>query len=233
MLFAAREALGMAKKRKLFMAHAGELAHRLVRSVRPDALVAELAKSYASKNKRHGVVDSPARIRELEQTIGREAIMVMLTEIRRLLPAALGAANRPDGEASVFAAMFQDEFEKALLRALDWPAAEAAAEQEAFLRDLEMYQRHFSANGEKRDRVSPFYDRCALLLDPSMMEAARRAAAGFQAQLQRRAARILGQLGSALERKRQPTRRKGTGRAKTAPKANRTAPRHHSRHRKK
>src|SRR6267154_2160393 len=35
----------MAKQRKLFITHAGELAHRLVRAVRPHGMIADFAKS--------------------------------------------------------------------------------------------------------------------------------------------------------------------------------------------
>jgi hypothetical protein len=191
----------MPKNRKLFITHASELAHRLVRAVRPDALIAEFAKSYALKHRRHGVVDHPARVRELEQTLGREAILVMLAEIHRILPPALGAGDGArDSEKAAFARMFQDEFEKALERALDWPPAEAAAEREAFARDLEIYERpptltNSGPDGSPQNHFSPFYDRCALLLDSSMMETARAAAAEFETHLASKAAEIVSQLG--------------------------------------
>jgi hypothetical protein len=208
--FAANEQTKMAKTRKLFVAHASELAHRLVRWVRPDALISEFAKSYARKHRRHGVVDDTARIRELEQTLGRESILVMLAEIHRVMPTALGAGRNgfSDPERAKFARMFQDEFETALHRALDWPASEAAAEREAFARDLEMYEQTSEINAplstdpDKRD--SPFYDRCALLLDPSMMEVARSAAAAFEKQLVSAAAEIVAQLGTGGESRSKP-----------------------------
>jgi hypothetical protein len=192
----------MATRRKLFMAHAGELAHLLVRAVRPHAMIADFARAYALKHHRVGVVDEPLHLRELESTLGREAILVMVAEVHRLFPAALGARKgRPlEPEELAFARMFWPEFMTALGRALEWRPEEAAAEREALDRDLLMYRRWaerspFPGAPGPQDAMSPFYDRCALLLDPSTMEEARRAAAVFEKKLVSAAARIIGQLG--------------------------------------
>jgi hypothetical protein len=194
----------MAKQRKLFIAHAGELAHRLVRAVRPHGLIADFAKSYAQRHGRVGVVDEPERVRELESTMGREAVLVMVAEVHRLLPGALGARRgRPlEPEEAAFAELFWPEFLASLGRALEWPAAEFTAEREALDRDLLMYRRWaertaYSGALSAQTQVSPFYDRCALLLDPSMMEEARHASAEFEKEVVRAAARIIGQLGRA------------------------------------
>ena len=68
----------MARQRKLFITHAGALAHHLVRAVRPHAMIADFARSYAQRHGRACVVDEPGRVRELESTLGREAILVMV-----------------------------------------------------------------------------------------------------------------------------------------------------------
>jgi len=194
----------MAAQRKLFITHAGELAHRLVRAVRPQGLIADFAKSYARRHGRVGVVDEPERVRELESTMGREAVLVMVAEVHRLLPGALGARKgRPlEPEEAAFAELFWPEFLASLGRVLEWPAAEFTAEREALDRDLLMYRRWseraaFPGAVPEQTQVSPFYDRCALLLDPSMMEEARHAAAEFEKEVVRAAARIMGQLGRA------------------------------------
>jgi hypothetical protein len=192
----------MARQRKLFITHAGALAHHLVRAVRPHAMIADFAKSYARQHGRTGVVDEPGRVRELESTLGREAILVMVAEVHRLLPATLGARKgRPlEPEEAAFAQMFWPEFMAALGRMLEWAPDEAASEREALDRDLLMYRRWserapFPGAPVPQDGISPFLDRCALLLDPSTMEEARQAAAGFEKELVHAAARIIGQLG--------------------------------------
>lgn len=192
----------MSRQRKLFITHAGALAHRLVRTVRPHGMIADFAGTYARRHNRLGVVDEPQHVRELESTLGREAVLVMVAEVHRLLPATLGARKgRPLApEEAAFAQMFWPEFITALGRMLEWPPDDVASEREAFDRDLLMYRRWserapFPGAPVPPDGVSPFLDRCALLLDSSTMEEARPAAAGFQKELVRAAARILGQLG--------------------------------------
>ena len=192
----------MPRHRRLLITHAGELAHRLVRAVRPHGMVAEFAASYARQHHRKGVVDEPNRLRELEATLGREAILVMTAEVLRLLPAALGArkGHTLAPEEAALAAMFVPEFRKALVRSLDWRAEDFESEQENFDRDLRMYQHWIDRQAAARgiadlEGTSPFLDRCALLLDPPTMEQARQAAEKFERELVKTAASILGRLG--------------------------------------
>jgi hypothetical protein len=214
----------VARPRKLFVAHAGELAHRLVRAVRPHGLVASFASSYARRHGRAGVVDEPGHIHELESTLGREAVLVMVAEIQRLFPSVLGARkSRPlEPEQAAFAKLFWPEFMGALGRALEWPPSEAAAEREAFDRDLLMYrrwtEREVFPGALAGLATSPFYDRCALLLDPATMETARAAAAEFERQLVRTAASILGHLGQAPDGRSRPARGPARTRKRPLPK---------------
>jgi hypothetical protein len=201
----------MAKQRKLFITHAGELAHRLVRAVRPHGMIADFASSYARKHHRVGVVDEPNRLHELEETLGREAILIMVAEVLRLMPSALGAHKKktPSPEEAAFSRMFFSEFMTALTRALEWPADDFDSEQADFDRDLLMYRRWFERglaldDGGSREGISPFLDRCALLLDPSTMEEAREAAGTFEKVLAAEASRIFAQLGRAGTERHQP-----------------------------
>jgi hypothetical protein len=206
----------MAKQRKLFVTHAGELAHRLVRAVRPHGMIVNFATSYARRHHRVGVVDEPNRVRELESTLGREAILIMVAEVLRLMPSALGGRKGiPLGtEEAAFFQMFQSEFMTALGRALEWPADELDSEQEAFDRDLLMYRRWFERvltldARLPQEGISPFLDRCALLLDPSTMEKAREAAAKFEKEITAAAAHIfelLGRSGSERAHKQKTSR---------------------------
>jgi hypothetical protein len=217
----------VATRRKLFLTHAGELAHRFVREVGRDGLVAHFVRSYAERHGRPGLLSDPARLPELASTIGREALLVMAADVRRLLPQAFARGPkgvlRPDDAAFVEA--FYAEFLASLMRDLDWPRGDASSEAKMFRRDLEMYrlwgQRPAvpsASVGRAVSGESPFRDRCALLLDPAMMEHARRASAEFENEILRAAARRFGQLGrsrafttKAPQRRRaKVTRRRGT-----------------------
>jgi len=90
--------------------------------------------------------------------------------------------------------LFREEFFVALGQALQWSDADA----KEFWRDLELYEN--LAGREPRNQPGrttraiasgPFVDRTALLLDPSLMEQARRAAGKFQLDLNAAAERVL------------------------------------------
>lgn len=192
----------MAAKRKLFIAHAGELAHLLVRATGPGELISRFVRSYAERFNRATLRNQPANLREMESTIGREALLVMAAEIRRLVPRAFASGARVSlsaDEAAVAQAFFT-EFMASLARAMAGSPQEAAVEAETFQRDLEMYDRWSARRSWHGPRLggapeSPFPDRCALLLDPSMMEQARRASVEFENDLAEAAARIFDHLG--------------------------------------
>jgi len=207
----------MSNRRKLFIAHASELAHRLVRTVGSGGLVARFVRAYAERYNRPGLCENPERARELDSTIGREALLVMTVEVRRLLPSAFapGRPNHPAPQETALAEAFFAEFLASLGRSLEWPPNEAPAEADAFLRDLEMYQKWSGRSAVRlfgRPAISieagesPFADRCALLLDPSMMEQARRAAAAFETEIARTGARIFSRLGRGLPSAGRPRR---------------------------
>jgi hypothetical protein len=199
----------MAAPRKLFLTHAAELAHHLVRAIARDAMVAEFVRRYAARHDRHKVVANAERLREMETTISREALLLIAAEVRRLLPRAFGLSRDSRSEDLALCDVFFTEFLEALSRALQWPLADGGAEIQAFRRDLEMYARWGERNPElprasKRSADdSPFPDRCAILLDSAMMEQARRAAAEFQVDLLRLGTRIFAQLGRRGPERRQ------------------------------
>lgn len=93
-----------------------------------------------------------------------------------------------------FLDLFREEFFVALGQALEWDDEDA----NEFWRDLEFYEnltprelRSSSARASRAPAVGPFVDRVALLLDPSLMEQARRAAGRFQVQLNASADQVL------------------------------------------
>src|SRR3984885_13185779 len=148
----------MPGQRKLFIAHASELAHRCVRAVRgrDEGLVAKFVRSYAERYNRQGLAMSAERNREFDSTIGREALLVAAAKVSRMLLAAFGRTrgsshghsgkrnqNVPyfGPEEAAMAQAFYAEFLASLGRSLEWSPNEAASEAAAFRRDLEMYQR--------------------------------------------------------------------------------------------
>jgi hypothetical protein len=95
------------------------------------------------------------------------------TEIARQSAAEVAALN-----------LFREEFFSALGQALRWTQADF----EEFARDYDLYEsagggRRDAARGAKAAASGPFVDRCGLLIDPSMLEQARRAAGKFETQL--------------------------------------------------
>jgi len=183
-------------------ARAGETANRLLRSIEKDRLVERFVATYVAENKRRGLADDPARLREMLTTIGREVLLVMVARVYLRLPRYLPKprpkrcrrGNKSKGSAPTTgrveppaADIFLTEFYASLGRALRWSPADA----DEFLRDLEIYSQlapveKTPSPGRAAVRTDgAFVDRCALLLDPSMFESARRAAHRFQGEVER------------------------------------------------
>jgi hypothetical protein len=211
----------MAGRRRLFIAHAHELAHRLVQTIARGGMVEQFVRSYAERHNRRKLTGDPVRMREMESTIGREALLAIAVEVRRLAPRAFTDGHSAPGAVELsLAQTFFSEFVAAVGRSLEWPPADMRNEMQAFERDLELYWRWSQRPGESsRGRAAhegqgPFPDRCAILLDPPMMEQARRAAAGFEAEVVRMGVRAFSQLG-----------RQSSGIATRAPRSKRRPPR--------
>jgi|SRR5579862_7647913 hypothetical protein len=197
---------------------AREAATLLLAALDRDEMVARFLDVYAAEHRRPGRADHPVFYRDQLSTIRRESILAMVLRIEKALPARLRVsvtvrgANRarkgkkgkkkktkPARSSSMelaipFLDLFREEFFVALGRALDWTDRDA----EEFWRDLELYEqlstREPRRPGPRASRVpasGPFVDRVAMLLDPSLMEQARRAAGKFQTELDAAADRIL------------------------------------------
>ncbi len=111
--------------RKLFLTHAGELAHHLVCAIARDAMAMKFVRGYAERHDRRKVVANLERLREMERTISREALLLIGAEVRRLLPRAFGLSRNPRPGELALCDGFYAEFLEALGRALEWPFAEA------------------------------------------------------------------------------------------------------------
>ena len=198
---------------------AREAATLLLAALDRDEMVARFLDVYAAEHRRPGRADHPVFYRDQLATIRRESILAMVLHIEKALPARLkvsvtvrGAsrprkvkkakkgkktkpARGPAMELAIpFLDLFREEFFVALGRALDWTEGDA----EEFWRDLELYEqlsiseaRRPAARASRMTASGPFVDRVAMLLDPSLMEQARRAAARFQGEITAAADRIL------------------------------------------
>ena len=199
---------------------AREAASLLLATLRRDEMVARFLDVYAAEFRRPGRADQPGLYREQMETIRREAILAMVLRIEAALPARLrisvsvrsakrpqkkkkgkkfAHARRAKRKASLdlvipFLDLFREEFFVALGQALDWTDSDA----QEFWHDLELYERlagreprHPAGRSARAAASGPFVDRVALLLDPSLMEQARRSAGQFQTELNGAADRVL------------------------------------------
>lgn len=198
---------------------AREAAITLVRAVDRDEMVEKFLDVYAAENRRPGRADHPGHYREQLETIRREAILTMVLRIEGALPRRLkvhvpmrnvrgqrkskrkGQARskkpvqrRDAWEFSIpILDLFREEFFTALGQALEWTERDA----EEFWRDLELYEKLRAVEQKRSGRsaravpTGPFVDRVAFILDPSLMEQARRATAKFESELDGAADRVL------------------------------------------
>lgn len=90
--------------------------------------------------------------------------------------------------------LFREEFFVALGQALNWTEEDA----NEFWRDLELYEKLSESEHQRRLKrkanpiaAGPFVDRVAFLLDPSLMEQARRSASKFHRELDAASDRVL------------------------------------------
>src|ERR1700722_131811 len=198
---------------------AREAAAMLLATLDRNEMVGRFLDMYAAENRRPGRADQPAFYREQLQMIRRESILAAVMRIEAALPARLkvsvtargGSRRRPSGKkkgrktvrtkvkrsssgldlAIPFLDLFREEFFVALGQALTWDNDDA----QQFWRDLELYEmlsaREPSRPARRAAASGPFVDRVALLLDPSLMEQARRAAGKFQLEIDAAAGRVL------------------------------------------
>jgi hypothetical protein len=177
----------MARTRKLFPSYGSALAAQLLATLERERIVQRFVSEYVSAYNRAGILGGPARDRELAQTIGREIILVAVHEAGKSLPRYMGKKVTkldPDEKLVIDALLL--ELTETLGRAWRW----TADDRSQFHQDLERYSDSapVSANGNRKvarmSRVAeeedpPFVGRVALLLDPSMIDQARRAAKKF------------------------------------------------------
>jgi len=176
----------MARARKLFPIYGSALANNMLVALAHDRIVDRFVAAYVAEHDRRGILGGPARERELAETVGREILLAMIVEAHEALPAFFGKKQRSKLKSEEREAM--DAFSRELLAALGRAQNWNGEDRRQFRRDLGLYsefsaRRGMAANTRKKGKTpeeeAPFVARVALLLDPSMLEQARRAARKF------------------------------------------------------
>ena len=163
-----------------------------------DRVVLQFVEGYVASCDRRGILGGPARDRELAETIGREIVFALIVESRAALPRFFGkqklSSLKPEEKEAV--ELFFRELTAALARAQNW----SAEDRRQFRRDLALYSESAERSeapvrsrkpAKAREEESPFVARVALLLDPSMLDQARRATRKFHGGLAQLARTVL------------------------------------------
>lgn len=190
----------MARARKLFPIYGSSLANNMLKALENERVVAKFVAGYVDEYGRDGILGGPTRDRELAETIGREVVLAMVLEVPKGLPRFFGKTPRgkfSESEKQAMDAFFQ-EWLAALGRAWNWKPED----RRQFHRDFDLYsdfgaRQAAKGNSRKRGELPredpPFVGRVALLLDPSMLDQARRAARKFYGEVERLARKLLRQ----------------------------------------
>jgi hypothetical protein len=188
----------MPRARKLFPIYGSALANNMLSCIERDRVVDRFVAAYVAQNDRRGILGGPARERELADTMGREILLAMIVEVNEILPAFFGKKlkSKLKSEEKEAVDAFSRELLAAMARAQNWNGED----RRQFRRDLALYsdfraRRQKAANSRKKgklpDEEAPFIARVALLLDPSMLEQARRSARKFYGNIGQMARRHL------------------------------------------
>ncbi|HWF12191.1 MAG TPA: hypothetical protein VG272_00520 [Candidatus Acidoferrales bacterium] len=186
--------------RKLFPIYGSSLANNMLATLVHDRIVNGFVTTYVSQYDRKGILGGPARDRELAETIGREIVLALIVEVESLMPSFFGKKQKKKLKADEKQAidLFLRELRAALERAHNWNSEDRMQ----FHRDLTMYtdfdvRKELAASvrkkGKAQEEEAPFVARVALLLDPSMLEQARRAARKFHGSMSVLARKLLRQ----------------------------------------
>jgi hypothetical protein len=172
-----------------------ELAKQLLHVLKTERIASTFIENYAKQFDRPEASAHPQRRRELEAMLDREILLAMTARIARTVETnALRAPRRARLTSVQDPKKFLRELIAALAKESNWTAGDAME----FRGDLEIY-RHLTAlaalrSSQTRSRVvpaGPFVDRCAILLDSSMIENASRAAGKLLLQLEAQSVKLL------------------------------------------
>jgi hypothetical protein len=167
-------------------ARARLVARAVVGLVLEEERAARFVHGYSTVYGRLGIAGEAERKAEFLRAIERESLLLVAARIERTLPQMVGSRfSHHAGSDAV------SGFRQAFLTFLGGSLAWDNEERESFRKDLGMYlrlaEREGRRMGPRRGKAPPagaFVDRCAFLVDPSMMTQAREAAARYQLELE-------------------------------------------------
>jgi hypothetical protein len=169
---------------------ARELARRLLATLASDRIARTFMESYARQFDRPEATAHSDRRQELEVILDREILLAMAARVMSLVDEEhkrswksrkfkTGAIENPSA--------FQRDLVSALGRAAGWTIGDSME----FGGDLDIYRRLAAVGATRRETgrarnvpAGPFVDRCAILLDPSMLENIGRAAGRLLVQIE-------------------------------------------------
>lgn len=173
-----------------------ELAKLLRDALKTGRVASAFLESYAKQFDRPEATAHPERRRELEAMLDREMLLAMTSHIARVADAnsRRASSRRAPRTRSSDPVAFLRDLVVAIAKESNWTAGDAME----FRGDLEIYRRLTAAVASRasttRSRIvvaGPFVDRCAILLDPSMIENASRAAGKLLLQLESQSEKLL------------------------------------------
>src|SRR5437667_10789784 len=173
-----------------------ELAKRITEALLRERVVPRFVDSYVVENGRHALQVHASLYRDLLALLQREALLALTVRALAIVcnePQPAGK-SKPRPMRRRDATAFRRKFLASLTRQQGWTAGDALD----FQRDLQMYE-ELLARGSSSQRSRkpfeaanhPFVDRCAFLLDSSLMEKARLAASQALTGIEELAAQIV------------------------------------------
>jgi hypothetical protein len=158
----------------------------MVAELASQRLSAKFIEDYAKQFDRPEASAHPQRRRELEVILEREMLLAMTARAAALMEG--NALRRRGGTSAADSpSAFLRDLADGIARESGWTAGDAME----FRADLGVYQNLAAVaasrsreRGSRRVAGGPFVDRCAILLDPSMIENASRAAGNLLRQLE-------------------------------------------------
>lgn len=174
---------------------ARNLALHLNAALGGGGLAARFVLEYAERNRRAAITAHLSRYTEVVAMIHRECLLAMVARVEAEMPRVLRAGGTParalaSGEDPLLR-RFRVEFYEHFAELMGWRQEQL----DRFWSDLDLYMQcqraQSAAPKRKKTDLGPFADRCGFMLDPSMLDRARRAAARLNEELDSTARRIV------------------------------------------
>jgi hypothetical protein len=164
---------------------AREAARQILAVCEDGRWVQRWVQDYAAKHGRRVLPVGPDDERERLEALNREALLAICSRLNEELRKHIaGRRKKLTGFDALAADAFRAEFYLFLAKSMRW----GEAELEEFWRDLDQYAEfaaHSRASRSSGAANSAFADRFAILLDSSMFDRARKAAAAMLPELER------------------------------------------------